>query len=168
MISIRKFLDRRSDESPGALLRTTILLLEGIEQHAVRRDAGDYDRFRKELRLILAEINEGTTAPEIFVLAGQALKALEAYNARATGHMRAQCEDLQNMVAMLTKTMAAITSESQSGISRLQEIEATLQTASALEDFHQAKVRMSECLDVLSKEIVHRRSESAKQVREMH
>jgi GGDEF domain-containing protein len=81
--------------------------------------------------------------------------------------MRAQCEDLQNMVAMLTKTMAAITSESQSSISHLQEIEASLQTASALEDFHVAKIRMSECLDVLGKEIVHRRSESAKQVREM-
>src|ERR1700690_1652802 len=82
--------------------------------------------------------------------------------------MRAQCEDLQNMVAMLTRTMAAITSESQSSIACLQEIEGTLQTASALEDFHQAKIHMSECLDVLSKEIIHRRSESAKQVSQMH
>jgi len=168
MISIRRFLDRRSDEVPDALLRPTHLLLEGIEHYAVRRDAADYERFRKELRLIRADIKEGTTTREILLLAAQALKALEGYNERATGQMRAQCEDLQNMVAMLTRTMAAITSESQSSISHLQEIEATLQTASALEDFHQAKIRMSECLDVLSKEIVHRRSESAKQVREMH
>ena len=168
MISIRRFLDRRSDETPDALLRTTHLLLEGIEQHAVRRDAGDYDRFRKELRLIRADLKEGVTPPEILALAGQALKTLEGYNARATGQMRAQCDDLQNMVAMLTRTMAAITSESQSSISRLQEIQGTLETASALEDFHQAKIRMSECLDVLGKEIVHRRSESAKQVSEMH
>ena len=168
MISIRRFLDHRSDETPDALVRTTHVLLEGIEQHAVRRDAGDYDRFRKELRLIRADIKEDSTAPEILALAAQALKALEGYNARATGQMRAQCEDLQNMVAMLTRTMAAITSESQSSISRLQEIEATLQTASALEDFHQAKIHMSECLDVLNKEIVHRRSESAKRVSEMH
>ena len=168
MISIRRFLDRRSDETPDALLRTTHLLLEGIEVHAVRRDPADYGRFRKELGLIRADLKEGVTAPEILALAGQALKTLEGYNAHATGHMRAQCEDLQNMVAMLTKTMAAITSESKNSISRLQEIQTTLETASALEDFHQAKIRMSECLDVLGKEIVHRRSESAKQVSEMH
>ncbi len=168
MISIRRFLDRRSDEVPGALLRTTHLLLEGIEVHAVRRDAGDYDRFRKELGLIRADLKEGIAASEVFVLASQALKTLEGYNAHATGQMRAQCEDLQNMVAMLTKTMAAITSESKSSISRLQEIQTTLQTASVLEDFHQAKIRMSECLEVLGKEIVHRRSESAKQISEMH
>ena len=168
MISIRKFLDSRSDHVADALLRTTHLLLEGIEHHAVRPDAGDYDRFRKELRLILGDLNEGTPSSEILVLAGQALKALEGYNARATKQMRAQCEDLQNMVAMLTKTMAAIASGSQSSISRLQEIEATLQTASLLEDFHVAKIRMSECLDVLGKEIVRHRSESARQVSEMH
>ena len=167
MISIRRFLDRRSDETPDALLRTTRILLEGIEQHAVRRDAGEYDRFCRELALIRADLKEGVTAPEVLALAGQALKTLEGYNARATGQMRAQCEDLQNMVAMLTRTMAAITSESQSSIARLQEIEGALQTASALEDFHQAKIRMSECLDVLSKEIVHRRNESAKQVSQM-
>lgn len=168
MISIRKFLDSRSDQVADALLRTTHLLLEGIEQHAVRPDAGDYDRFRKELRLILGGLKEGASASEILVLAGQALKALEGYNAHATKQMRSQCEDLQNMVAMLTKTMAAITSGSQSSISRLQEIEATLQTASLIEDFHIAKIRMSECLDVLGKEIVRHRSESARQVSEMH
>ena len=168
MISIRRFLDRRSDEVPDALLRTTRVLLEGIERHAVRPDPGDYEQFRRELRLILGDLKEETAAAEILVLVGQALKALEGYNARATKQMRAQCDDLQNMVAMLTKTMAAIGSESQSSISRLQEIEATLQTASALEDFHVAKVRMSECLDVLAKEIVRRRSESARQVSEMH
>jgi len=149
-------------------MRTIHVLLEGIERHALRQDAADYDRFSKELSLIRADLKEGTAVPEILVLAGQALKAMEGYNAHATRQMRAQCEDLQNMVAMLTKTMAAITSESQSSIARLQEIEGTLQTASALEDFHQAKIRMSECLDVLSKEIIHRRSESAKRVSEMH
>jgi GGDEF domain-containing protein len=168
MISIRRFLDRRPDETPDALLRTTQVLLEGIERHAVRPDAADYDRFCKEMRLLQEDLKEGAAVSEILVLAGQALKAMEGYNSHATMRMRAQCEDLQNMVAMLTKTMAAITSESQSSISRLQEIEATLQTASALEDFHVAKVRMSECLDVLNKEIVHRRSESAKQVSQMH
>jgi len=168
MISIRRFLDSRSDQVADALLRTTHLLLEGIERHAVRPDASDYDRFRKEVRLILGDLKDGTPASEILVLAGQALKALEGYNARATKQMHAQCEDLQNMVAMLTRTMAAITSGSQSSISRLQEIEATLQTASQLEDFHTAKIRMSECLDVLGKEIVRHRSESAKQVSEMH
>jgi GGDEF domain-containing protein len=72
------------------------------------------------------------------------------------------------MVAMLTKTMAAITSGSQSTISRLQNIEGELQKASLLEDFHTAKIRMSECLDVLRTEIVRHRSESAQQVSEIH
>ena len=168
MISIRKFLDGRSDQVADALLRTTHLLLEGIQRHAVKPDAGDYDSFRREVGLILADLKEDTPAPEVLVLAGQALKALEGYNARATRQMRAQCEDLQNMVAMLTTTMAAIASGSQCSISRLQEIEGQIQKASLVEDFHTAKIRMAECLAGQGKELVRHRSESAKQVSEMH
>jgi GGDEF domain-containing protein len=167
MISLRKYLDSRSDQVADALLRTTHLLLEGIERHAVKPDAEDYDKFRQDLRLILKDLKQETPASETLVLAGQALKAMEEYNARATKHMRAQCDDLQNMVTMLTKTMAAITSGSQSTIGRLQDIEGQLQKASLLEDFHVAKIRMSECLDVLRTEIVRHRAESAKQVSEM-
>ncbi len=168
MISLRKYLDSRSDQVADALLRTTHLLLEGIGRHAVKPDAADYDQFQKDLRLILGEIGKDTPASEILVQAGQALKTMEAYNAHATKQMRAQCEDLQNMVAMLTKTMAAVSSGSQSTIGRLQDIEGELQKASLLEDFHSAKIRMSECLDVLRGEIVRHRAESAKQVSEMH
>jgi GGDEF domain-containing protein len=167
MISIRKYLDSRSDQVAAALLRTTQLLLEGIERHAVRPDAEEYERFRTDLGTVLAGLEENTPAQEILVLAGQAVKTLEEYNTRATRRMRGQCEDLQNMVAMLTKTMATIASGSQATITRLQDIEGQLQKASMLEDFHAVKIRMSECLDVLRTEIVRHRSESAKQVSEM-
>jgi GGDEF domain-containing protein len=167
MISIRKYLDRRSDHVAASLLRTTHLLLEAIERHAVKPDAEDYERFRSDWRKILDGIREDSPAQEVLVLAGQAVKTLEEYNTRATKRMRGQCEDLQNMVAMLTKTMAAIASGSQGTILRLQEIEGGLQKASMLEDFHTAKIRMSECLGVLRSEIVRHRSESAKQVSEM-
>ncbi len=168
MISIRRFLESRPDQVADALLRTAQLLLEGIAKHAVRPDVADYERFQRDLHQIRGDFKEGAPAPEILVLAGQALKSMEGYNVRATKQMRAQCDDLQNMVAMLTKTMAAITTGGQSSIARLQEIEGQLQTASLLEDFHAVKIRMSECLDVLSKEIVRHRSECARQVAEMH
>ncbi len=168
MISIRRYLDSRADQVADALLHITHLLLEGIEHHAVRPDAAEYDKFCRDLHLILGSLKPDTPASEILVLAGQALKTLEEYNGRATAHMQAQCGDLQNMIAMLTKTMAAIASGSQATISRLQNIEGELQKASMLEDFHAAKIRMAECLDVLRGEIVRHRAESSRQVAEMH
>ena len=53
MISIRKYLDRRSDHVAASLLRTTHLLLEAIERHAVKPDAEDYERFRSDWRTIV-------------------------------------------------------------------------------------------------------------------
>ena len=167
MISIRKFLDSRPEQAAAAFLRTVQLLLEGIERSAVKMDAADYESFQRDWRSIADRLKEDTPASDILVLAGEALKALENHNGGATRQMRAQCDDLQNMVGMLTKAMAAVTAGSQSSIARLQEIEGTLQKASQLEDFHTAKIRMSECLDVLSKEIVRHRTESARQVSDM-
>jgi GGDEF domain-containing protein len=168
MISIRKYLDSRPEHVIDALLRTTHLLLEGLERHAVKPDAAEYERFCTDMQRLREGLTRETAAQEILVAAGQALKTLEEYNARAARHVRSQCDDLQNMVGMLTKTMAAISSGSQGTISRLQNIEGQLQKASMLEDFHAVKIRMAECLDVLSTEIVRTRTESARNVSEMH
>jgi GGDEF domain-containing protein len=168
LISIRKYLDSRPEQVIDALLRTTDLLLEGLQRHAVRPDAAGYQKFCEDMQRFRQSLNRETAAQEILVLAGQALRTLEEYNTRAARHMRAQCDDLQNMVAMLTKTMAAVSAGSESTISRLQSIEGELQKASMLEDFHAAKIRMSECLDILRTEIVRHRSESARNVSEMH
>lgn len=163
-ISIKKFLDSRPDQVAGALLRLVQLLLQGIETHAVKGDAADYQKFKEDMQKVQEELGEQPAASEVLVLAGGVIKLLEEYNNRTSKFIHAQCAELQAIVGMLTKTMTTVASGSEGSITRLQSIEKQLHKASMIEDFQTAKLRMAECLDTLRVEIVHQREESAQTV----
>jgi GGDEF domain-containing protein len=167
LISLRRYLDNRPEQVIDALLRLARLLLQGIELHAVKGDAADYDKFRADIHRVNEGLTENTPAQEILVLAGLTVRALEEYNSRAGKYVHSQCIELQNMVSMLTKTMADIASGSDKSIARLQDIEKQLHKASLFEDFHTAKLRMAECLDGLRNEIDWHRTNSAQHVSEL-
>jgi GGDEF domain-containing protein len=163
-ISIKRYLDSRPEQVANALLRMVQLLLQGIETHAVKGDAADYQKFQQDMQKIQEELGEQPAASEVLVLAGGVIKLLEEYNNRTSKFIHAQCAELQAMVGMLTKTMTAVASGSEGSITRLQSIEKQLHKASMIEDFQTAKVRMAECLDTLRMEIVRQREESAQAV----
>jgi GGDEF domain-containing protein len=163
-ISIKRFLESRSEDLPAALLRMVQLLLQGIETHAVKGDAADHQKFIEDMQKIREGLGGQPAASEVLVLAGSVVKSMEEYNNRTARFIHAQCAELQAMVGMLTKTMTSIASGSEGSITRLQTIEKHLHKASMIEDFQTAKLRMSECLDTLRGEIVLQREESAQTV----
>jgi GGDEF domain-containing protein len=166
-ISLKRYLESRPEQVSQALLRMIRLLLQGIERHAVKGDANDYAKFRADVRNVCESLTDRPTASEVLVLAGATVKALEQYNTQTTRYLHVQTSELQNMIAMLTRTMGSIASGSQTAVGRLQEIEQQLQTASMIEDFQTAKIRLSECLETLRSEIVRQREDAARQVSEM-
>jgi GGDEF domain-containing protein len=100
----------------------------------------------------------------VLVLAGATVKALEEYNGRTARFVQVQCSELQTMVAMLTETMTTVAVGTEGSAVRLQDIARQLHSASLLEDFQAAKVRLSECLGTLNSEIARQREDSARQV----
>lgn len=167
VISLRKYLDSRPDQAAKALLCMIHLLLETIEEHAVRAEAADHEEFQAGIRGVQDSLDESTPPAEILVLAGRTVKAIEEYNSRATKFVQRQCVELQAMIAMLTKTMTEVASGSQRSVLRLHEIEQELQSASLIEDFQTVKIRMAECLEGLRGEIGRQHEESSRRVIEM-
>lgn len=166
-ISLRKYLENRPEQVTGALLRMVRLLLEAIEVHAIRSDSADYEKFREDVASVRESLATTLAPSEILVLAGKTVKSLEEYNRRTGKVGEQQCAELQAMIAMLTKAMAAIATGGQTAVGRLQEIERELETATQLEDFQTAKTRMAECLHGLRAEIGRQKVESTHQVAEL-
>ena len=163
-ISLKRWLERGPDQLAEALLRMARLLVQGIELHAVKGDAADYEKFRADMRQVQQGLSEQPTPSEVLVLAGTVVTAMEDYNRRTSRFMQIQCAELQTMVSMLTKTMTALTSGSETAVARLQSIEQHLHKASMIEDFQTARLRLAECLDGLRAEITRQKEESARTV----
>jgi len=163
MISLRKFWMAGGSPEPGEsdVRRVVRLLLQGIALHAVEGDPLDYQKFRQDMRVLLEGAAASPSAAELLVTTGATLKTLEDYNQRTTRHLRMQGAELQHIVTMLTRTVAALGSGSKQAIGNLQEIEGKLEKASVLEDVRALKLRMAECLQGIRHEAERQKLESA-------
>jgi GGDEF domain-containing protein len=166
LLSLRRYFENRPGQMANALRHMARQLLHAIGQHGVRADPEEYDSFRQAFRDLARRLEELPPA-EIPRLAEAAVSALGEYNSRVQKWFRVQTTELESMIEMLTKTVAAIAAGAEHSLSRLREIERNLQNATALEDFQAAKIRMAECLNTLRFEIERRREESAVQVKEL-
>jgi GGDEF domain-containing protein len=166
-VSLKRYLENRPEQVITTLCRMVRQLLHAIGQHSIRADVEEQERFRLAMLELARQFEEPPPAAEVPRLSGEVVSVLGDYNARVQKCFRAQTAELQSIIEMLTKTMTAIASGAEHSISRLREIESSLQNATAVEDFQEVKVRMSECLNTLRFEIERRREESAVQVREL-
>lgn len=166
-LSIKRLMESRSEQTLEALLRMVRLLLQGLEIHAVKGDAADYERFRADVRKIQDGLGQRPAPSEVLVAAGTVVKAMEDYNGSTSRFIRIQCVELQAMVGMLTKAVTTMASGSGNAVARLHAIEKQLHKASVIEDFQIARLRLTECLESLRGEIVRQKEDSAKAVSEM-
>lgn len=165
MISLRKLW---AAPEPGTgyedLTRVVSLLIQGIAMHAVEGDPVEYQGFRQDLQQQLEAVQAGPPVAEILVSVGVILKTLEAYNARATRHLRMQGAELHHMIAMLTRTVASLGTGSHESVQRLRDIEGQLEKTSAIEDIRALKQRLGDCLDSIRNEAIRQKAESSQAV----
>jgi GGDEF domain-containing protein len=160
MISLRKFLLATNESSGEDLLRVIRLLLQGIALHAVEGNRQDYENFRADMQKLLSGIEETPLPSELLVATGSALKALEAYNQHTTRYVRMQGAELQNMIGMLTRTIAVLGTGSARSVTRLRDIEGKLEKASVIEDVRMVKLQMEQCLEEIREESQRQKTES--------
>lgn len=151
MISLKSYLSR-DNEAETAYRRIIGLFLQGISLHSVEGDKADYERFREDIDKCLAVLSPETPVPELLVVVGGALRAMEDYNQRTGKFVRRQNTELHHMVSMLTQTIITIGASSEHSIQSLQNIEKSIESSQAVEDIQILKLRLSECLEAVRDE----------------
>jgi GGDEF domain-containing protein len=158
MISIKSFLSRDTD-AETAYRRVISLFLQGISLHSVEGDKADHERFREDIDKCLSVLSPETPVSELLVVVGGALRAMEDYNQRTSKFVRRQNTELQHMVAMLTQTIITIGASSDHSVSRLQNIEKSIESTEAVEDIQILKLRLSECLEAVREEAMRQQND---------
>jgi len=148
MISIRTYLERLTRdpgraEAPGplsaALRQALRMLIAGLPFEPVPNRTGHGGEAAGEL---LKRLDEARHSFDVLEVADEAPAALERDARAARARHRAQSEELQAMISMLTETVASISVHKDSSVARLQQIE----RVSLVEDMRALKTSLSECL----------------------
>jgi GGDEF domain-containing protein len=155
MISIKKLLNadpEAAPESTGPMLRVAQILLQGIGDHAIRCDPGEYTQFCRSMEQTGAALANGAAGPETLTQAEAAIRLLEDYNRRTAQQLRVRGAELQGMVMMLTTAIGEISKAGDENVSSLRRIEGLVSSVIQVEDVRAVKAQLSLCLDEIRKE----------------
>lgn len=161
MISIKKYLQLRIPEAESTLRQVIHLLLKGLETGAVEGDQVDSEQFRAGIRELRMQLGSDASPADYLVAAGAATTGLRDYQERTRRFIRAQSVELHHMVAMLSQTVANISTSSDRSVRRLQEVEKLIERASVIEDIRTLKVRLGECLSAIQQEVEGHKQDSS-------
>jgi UDP-N-acetylglucosamine transferase subunit ALG13 len=142
-----------SDDRESALVRTAALLLEAIAVHAVECDATELSNFQISVRKLRHEVEAMAPPSEILVSTGATIKVMETYNRGIERFIRVRGKQYEEMLAMLSQALIEISHAGESSIQNLLKIEKDLQAVTQIDDLRQLKLKLSESLKTLSKEI---------------
>ena len=146
--------------APADYIRYLQLLLQGISLHAIESDPEALCRFRNEIVSIADALDAESSAEDLALNVGKALRALEEYNQSAAGSLSSHANELRSMLVMMTETVAFLSSSNQTSVTQLSLIEKKLQRASTLDDVRQLRGQMAECLTVVRSESSRLQAES--------
>jgi GGDEF domain-containing protein len=151
MISIKKLLNA-DPEAPDSTLRAAQILLQGIGDHAIRCDPGEYIQFRQSMEQTAAALADGAGGPASLMQAEGAIRLLEDYNRRTAQGLRVRGSELQGMVKMLTTAIGEISTAGEENVSRLRGIEGLVSSVTQIEDVRAVRAQLSVCLDEIRRE----------------
>src|SRR6266498_613458 len=129
MISIKRFLDQhrnaaeREPDIVDALMQMGRLLLDAMATHMVRGNEVDFRLLGRTLDGLVRRMGASQSAISLLGISSDAVEAVETYCLRTTEYLRAQNEEKQSMVAMLTDTVADLSGQTDASVARLQTIE---------------------------------------------
>lgn len=160
MISLKTYLLGDSDKDlEGSYRRMIDLILQAISLHAVSGDTADFERFHADMNKFAERLTPELSMSDRFVVVGEALRAMEDYNRHTSRFLRIQNAELQKMISMLTQTVIAVGSNSETSVAGLQGIEKALEEARMLEDVRVVKAHLGECLQNVRGEAQRQREE---------
>jgi len=147
MISIKRFLEHsRSDEPDSGLSLASSRLQELLCGLVHERDS----EMRRDSQLVSKALLDRVTAAssplDLLKIANEALEASESARTLSDQVFEEYATQMQTMVAMLTKTVADVSGQSDVAVVQLREIEQQIEHAAGLEDIRALKQSLSHCL----------------------
>jgi len=164
LISIKQYLDLASADAYQSMLE---LLAETVTEHPIDIDHAECERFKSEVAKIQGSFGSDATGEQFSQTVVAISQALERHHRSVGNLVRHQGSELQNMVTMLTQTIASLGSASEVSARNLESIAVQLKQASALEDIYQLRVRLAECLKHVCHEATRQRAEGKSRVQVM-
>ncbi len=167
MISIKHFLQPAPDgpvPDPGlvnALMQMARLLLDAVATHMVRGSEADFKSLRHSLDELARRMEGPQSALTLLSISSDAAEALDTYCQRTTAYHRAQHEERQSMIAMLTSTLADISGQADASVARLQAIEKQVERASEIDDIRKLRASLGESLQALREAAAQEKINSA-------
>ena len=160
-MSFVRYLSGDKGADKAALRRFIALLLSAIENHAVAGDEADCRHFRAAIREISSQFSPETSGESVLLMAGGINSTCKEYADRTRHYIQAHSLELQQMVSMLTAALATLIEASDVSAARLLTIEKQLESAAVLEDVKVLRLKLSQCLESIEQEIVHRQQQAA-------
>jgi GGDEF domain-containing protein len=151
---INPFKKSNSDnEAAETYLRTSQLLLQSIGLHAVEGEREEYESFRAAIAQLQPKFDETKPLREALIAVGAASKGMHEYGRRTTRFIRAQCEEFQAVVRMLTAAIADL-APIRVDASELQDLNWIIGKTSTVEEIRDLKKRLSEYIQAVRQEVV--------------
>jgi GGDEF domain-containing protein len=157
LTTLGTFLGTRPSGEQESYIRALNLLLQGVELHTLEHNREDYESLKAELAGFQRALLPKTAVPEVFVVIGKAIRALEEYSRRSAGRLRAQFSELKNINATLSNALTGMVSTSEASLVRLQEIQTQLSSAERVDDLRLVKKRLRDCLNHMAVEVKENR-----------
>jgi GGDEF domain-containing protein len=154
--------DRRAALAESSL-QALRLLLSGL----LVQDAGFNDP-RPAAKPLVAELLRRLESPlapfDVLEVANEAVALLQQDTRATVDRYRQQHEELQDMIAMLTETVAALSVQKTSSVTRLQQVERRIEQAYLLEDLRALKTNLSECLEAVREAAANQQKQAAETI----
>ena len=168
MISLRKYLSAplsfslspQNDELHSAYVKAATILLDGIATHSINADPLDHEMFQMKLWKMsgdFVEASPNTMEP----IAGAAVQAMAVYNRGIEDGTSARLHEMQDIVAMLTRTLVQEIDVSEKAVSNLESIMGQLEKVYQIDDVRVVKLRLAQTLKELHEETARQKVASA-------
>jgi GGDEF domain-containing protein len=167
LISIRKYLNGSRaavDGDAGQSDPLVVLagrLLAGIEQHGINGDYPEGVRFQQQVAALQKGLAGASSPEDIEALGAKAVEVLERHKQWVRDMQRQQAAEVQNMMAMLNRTVAVLSSGSNRSVDRLRRIEREIKKVAAIDDLVALKAHLADCLTYVQQETAREREEVA-------
>jgi GGDEF domain-containing protein len=164
MISLSRYLNRaESDDSTqegDVPHRAIALLIQAMGVHTLDFNHPDYQAFRTDLHRVQTSITPNLSSTDLLVQVGGAITIFADYNRRATGRMRLQFHEFQDVISSLGNAIQRTVNASQLSLQQLHEIQEQLVAADSGQDLVALKSRLANCLDRMVTEVEEHHSHS--------
>ena len=136
----------------GASRQAPQILLSGLPFASVI--AGESDvHARRTTSELLRRLQNPVSSAEAVEIAHEAVTSLEDDAKATVNRYRLQSGELQEMITLLTATVAALPAQKNAAFARLQQIDKLIAQTTRLEDLHTLKANLAECLPAIREAI---------------